>query len=250
VAGSPVKVKARLRGRRVSDHTSSRTGTGIVAAWVDDLTVFGDTPAVEVPRSNTFARKIADVDNGGFHVKDYGMPTSILGTEIRRRRDRANKTSKLTQSLFVRTLAQRLNIPSTAPDTPFPTGTTGSLPEYDPNLPAGDTSELRSLIGRANRDLNSRPPAGPRGHGAHAVAPWPPGPCRPPRAPAGSGSVRRTPRPDLARPGRTRAPLPVAVIRLGGVGIVPLTGGRLRLAARRTQGPLKPSPAQSHDNVT
>ncbi len=43
---------------------------------------------------------------------------------------------------------------------------------------------------------------------------------------------RRTPRVDLARPGRTRAPLPVAVIRLGGVGIVPLTGGRLRLAAR------------------
>jgi hypothetical protein len=92
------------------------------------------------------------------------MPTSILGTEIRR--DRANKTSKLTQSLFVRTLAQRLNIPSTAPDTTFPTGT--SLPEYDPNLPAGDTSELRSLIGRANRDLNSRLPAGSRGHGAHA----------------------------------------------------------------------------------
>ena len=93
---------------------------------------------------------------------------------------------------------------------------------------------------RANRDLNSRFPAGSRGHGAHAIMslPWPHGRSdlaahRGP-APAGSGSGRRTPRVDLARPVRTRAPLPVAVIRLGGVqvGIVPLTGGRLAARPR------------------
>jgi hypothetical protein len=126
------------------------------------------------------------------------MPTSILGTEIRR--DRANKTSKLTQSLFVRTLrlAQRLNIPSTAPDTTFPTGT--SLPEYDPNLPAGDTSELRSLIGQACKSGPQFPTPGrvarPR---RPCVVPWPLGPCRPLRAPTGSGGGGE--RPEWTWPG-------------------------------------------------
>jgi hypothetical protein len=111
-------------------------GVCIVAAWVDDLTVFGDTAAVEKFR-------IADVENGGFHVKDYGMPTSILGTEIRR--DRVNRTIHLTQSLFVRALGQRFNIPDPSRATPFPAG--AKLPDYDPALPDGDSSELRSLIG-------------------------------------------------------------------------------------------------------
>ena len=124
-------------------------GVCIVAAWVDDLTVFGDTAAV-----NRFRQQISDVEHGGFHVKDYGPPTSILGLEIQR--DRTARTLQLTQTLFVQTMAQRFDIPHVKPTTPFPAG--ARLPDFDEQLPVADSSVLRSLVGSMLWVTNSTRP--------------------------------------------------------------------------------------------
>ena len=113
-------------------------GTCIVAVWVDDLTIFGDPPAVA-----QFRKAIADVENGGFQVRDYGEPTSILGLELRR--DRAQRLLQLTQTLFIETLAERFGIPTESPRTPFPIN--AKVPDFDPQLPEADATQLRALVG-------------------------------------------------------------------------------------------------------
>jgi len=93
-------------------------GVSYLLAYVDDICYLG----CEAHRKE-FVHNVNIETNPthGFKIRDYGVPTSFLGMEIKR--NIAGKTLALTQTTYIRSIAKRFNVTrDDAPTTPLPPG--------------------------------------------------------------------------------------------------------------------------------
>ena len=93
-------------------------GVSYLLAYVDDVCYLG----CEAHRKE-FVHNVNIETNPthGFKIRDYGVPTSFLGMEIKR--NIAGKTLSLTQTTYIRSIAKRFNVTrDDAPTTPLPPG--------------------------------------------------------------------------------------------------------------------------------
>ena len=111
-----------------------------VCIYVDDVLMIGDPDHVK-----QFVQKldIATNPSSGFKIRNYGIPSSFLGMEIKR----TGHKVKISQTEYIKKMAASCGI--TGPDfpiTPLPPGI--KVDKYVKDSPPADSTEFRSIIGQ------------------------------------------------------------------------------------------------------